>query len=297
MMIVRHTDIRTYTFAESSGNPGGFALKKLEDVYTEMFLESEHPHRHEYYAIVFIEEGNGIHYIDFNEYKVSDRSIFFVFPGQMHQFIYFTPPKGRMILFTNEFLMANAIPEKMIDDIYLFSEFGISPPLSVNEQELPVFKNILDQMDYFTQSMENLTTEAFAALVRLFLILCNNKSITNKSYNPQLTESGNHLVRPFKQLLEKHFSTDHKVFYYANALSVTADYLNKTLKKLTGVSAKDHIQNKLIIEAKRALTFTFVSNKELSYSLGFEESAHFNNFFKKMTGFTPSEFRISARKS
>jgi AraC-like DNA-binding protein len=194
--------------------------------------------------------------------------------------------------------MVNAIPEKLIDDIFLFNEFGISPPLSVNEQELPVFKNILDQMDYFTQSMENLTTEAFAALVRLFLILCNNKkSITNKSYNPQLAEGGNHLVRPFKQLLEKHFSTDHKVSYYADELSVTADYLNKTLKKLTGVSAKDHIQNKLIIEAKRALTFTSVSNKELSFSLGFEEPAHFNNFFKKMTDLTPSEFRTSVRQS
>lgn len=71
---------------------------------------------------------------------------------------------------------------------------------------------------------------------------------------------------------------------YAAKLAVTPDYLNKTLKNLTGVSAKEHIQNKLIIEAKRGLIFTSFSVKELAYSLSFEESAHFNNFFRKMTG-------------
>jgi len=63
--ITRHTDMRTYTFAESSGNEGGFALKSLEEIYTEDFRESESPHRHDFYAIIFIEEGKGIHYIDF----------------------------------------------------------------------------------------------------------------------------------------------------------------------------------------------------------------------------------------
>ena len=82
---------------------------------------------------------------------------------------------------------------------------------------------------------------------------------------------------------------------YASELAVTADYLNKTVKNSTGKSAKEHIQSKLIVEAKRTLLFTNISNKELSYQLGFEESAHFNNFFKKTTGITPSDFRATAR--
>lgn len=295
--MVRHTDVRTYTFAESSINQGGFALKSLEDVYTEEFRESESPHRHEYYAIIFIEEGTGIHYVDFNEYKVEDKSIFFILPGQMHQLLFFSPPKGRIVLFTDDFLMANAIPEKMINDIYLFNEYGISPPLTVADTQMPVYKNILTQMEYFTQSLESYTTEAFGSLVRLFLIQSNNQCSLMKSDNTQLAEGGNHLIRPFKQLLEKRFAANHMVADYASELAVTADYLNKTLKSLTGVSAKDHIQNKLIIEAKRSLIFSEISNKELAFYLGFEESAHFNNFFKKMTGLTPSEFRKSARQS
>jgi len=83
---------------------------------------------------------------------------------------------------------------------------------------------------------------------------------------------------------------------YADEMAVTSDYLNKTVKNLTGKSAKDHIQSKLITEAKRSLLFSNITNKELSYALGFDESAHFNNFFKKITGQTPSEFRITARQ-
>lgn len=296
-MITRHTDIRTYSFAESSGHPGGFALKSLEDVYTAEFWESERPHRHAYYAIMFIEKGTGIHYVDFNEYKVEDGSIFFVQPQQMHQLLFFSPPVGRIILFTEDFLMANAIPDKLINDIYLFNEYGISPPIQVDEKKMPVYLNILSQMAYFTQSIENFTTEAFGSLLRLFLIQCNSQCTTVKMQNTQLVEGGNHLIRPFKQLLEKRFATDHMVSDYAAELAVTSDYLNKTLKSLTGVSAKDHIQNKLIIEAKRSLIFSDISNKELAFYLGFEEPAHFNNFFKKMTGITPTEFRNSARQS
>jgi len=91
--------------------------------------------------------------------------------------------------------------------------------------------------------------------------------------------------------LNKRYTTEHQVSGYADEIAVTADYLNKIVKNLTGVSAKEHIQNKLVLEAKRSLIFTDISNKELAFSLGFEEAAHFNNFFKKMTGMSPGEFR------
>jgi AraC family transcriptional regulator, transcriptional activator of pobA len=292
-MTVPHSDIRTYTFAESSGYSGGFALKLLEDLYQEGNLESERPHRHDYYAILFIEEGKGIHYVDFQEYTVFDRSLFFIIPGQMHQLLFFSPPKGKVILFTEDFLIANAIPEKMINDIYLFNEYGVSPPLPIAEKQMPIYQNLVDQIAYFSTAIENYTIEAVGALVELFLIQSNNHCSLIKSDHPPLQESSSHLLRHFKQLLNKRYVSAHKVSLYAAEMAVTPDYLNRSVKNLTGVSAKDHIQNKLIIEAKRALTFSRASNKELAFALGFEEAAHFNHFFKKMTGMTPGDFRFS----
>ena len=135
--------------------------------------------------------------------------------------------------------------------------------------------------------------EAVGSLVKLFLIQSNNLCSLHKQNNPQFLETTNHLLRTFKNLLNKHYATKHKVSDYADMLAVTADYLNKIVKSITGKSAKDHIQSKIITEAKRTLLFSSLSNKELSYELGFDEAAHFNNFFKKSTGLTPTEFRTS----
>ena len=290
-------DIKTYSITDSSVDNMTFTLKRMEDVYRKTNGAPDIPHRHDYYTIIFIERGEGTHFIDFTEYAIADRSIFFIMPGQMHQVILTSEPIGWIITFTEEFLIANSIPDKMINDIYLFNDYGQSPPLPINENDMPVYKNLILQMAHFEKSLETYTQEAVGSLVKVFLIQGNNHCSLRKSNNPQLVETSNHILRTFKQLLNKKYATDHMVSNYADELAVTSDYLNKTVKNLTGKSAKDHIQSKLITEAKRSLLFTNISNKELAYELGFEESAHFNNFFKKATGQTPSEFRVLARQS
>ena len=284
-------------FSEMSQQYSDFALKKLEDVYNSVHGEPDSPHRHDYYTIIFIEKGQGIHFVDFEEYKITDCSIYFIQPGQMHQVIFTAEPKGWVITFTEEFLITNSIPDKLINDIYLFNDYGQSPPLPINERDMPVYQNLVVQMAHFADSLETYTLEAVGSLVKIFLIQSNNHCSLHKSNNPQLVETSNHILRTFKQQLNKKYAAAHMVSNYADDLAVTSDYLNKTVKNLTGKSAKDHIQSKLITEAKRSLLFSNISNKELAYELGFDESAHFNNFFKKITGQTPSEFRVLARQS
>ena len=290
-------EIRTYTFSEFEGNNPSFSLRRLEDLYRMKHGESDIPHRHDYYTIIFFEKGAGTHIVDFTEYPIEDHSIYFIIPGQMHQVIPTSEPKGWTMKFTDEFLISNSISDKLINSIYLFNEYGQSPPLSINEIQMPVYLNIISQIEFFSNSLESYTQEAIGALMKLFFIQSNNHCSLHKSNNPQLQETTNQLLHSFKQLLNKHYASMHLVADYANKLNVTADYLNKTVKSITGKSAKDHIQTKIIIEAKRSLLFSDISSKELAYELGFEESAHFNNFFKKITGQTPSEFRVLARQS
>lgn len=288
-------EIRTYSFDEIEGNHSMFSLQRLTDLYNMHHGESDIPHRHDYYTIIFFQTGSGSHIIDFMEYKIENHSIYFILPGQMHQVKPTSEPKGWTLKFTEEFLITNSISEKLLNDIYLFNNYGQSPPLLLNDDQMSVYKNILQQMEFFSASLETYTLEAIGSLLKLFLIQSNNHCSLQKQNNPQFLETTNHLLRSFKKQLDKHYSTRHKVSDYADMLAVTADYLNKTVKSITGKSAKDHIQSKLITEAKRMLLFSTLNNKELSYELGFEEAAHFNNFFKKTTGLTPSEFRISVR--
>lgn len=292
-----HNQIKTYTFQDNGIENQNFVLKRAEDVYYNGNGESDSPHRHDYYAIILIEKGKGVHYVDFQKYDLEDSTVYFILPGQMHQLVPSEEPKGWVLAFTDDFLISNSISEKLINDIYLFNDYGQSPPLPLNQSQMQVYKSLIQQMELFSSSLTNYTDEALGSLVKLFLIQSNNHCSLIKENNPQLIETTNHLLRSFKQLLNSNYKSKHMVSDYADMLAVTADYLNKTVKNTTGKSAKEHIQSKLSIEAKRSLIFTNLSGKELAYELGFDESAHFNNFFKKTTGLTPTEFRSSVQLS
>jgi AraC-like DNA-binding protein/quercetin dioxygenase-like cupin family protein len=292
-----HNQIKTYTFSESVTDSKNFVMKRVEDVYFNGSGESDSPHRHDYYAIVLIEKGKGVHFVDFQKYDLEDQTVYFILPGQMHQLIPSEKPKGWVLAFTDEFLITNSISDKLINDIYLFNDYGQSPPLPLNQSQMTVYKSLIKQMLHFSTSLVNYTNDALGSLMKLFLIQSNNHCSLVKENNPQFVETTNHLLRSFKQLLNEHYIKKHKVSDYADMLAVTADYLNKTVKSITGKTAKEHIQSKLATEAKRSLIFSNLSGKELAYELGFEESAHFNNFFKKTTGFTPTEFKSSVRMS
>ena len=292
-----HNQIKTYSFADNGIDSQSFVLKRAEDVYFNGNGESDSPHRHDYYAIVLIEEGKGVHYVDFQKYELENNTVYFILPGQMHQLVPSELPKGWVLAFTDEFLITNSIPQKLINDIYLFNDYGQSPPLPLNQSQMLVYKSLIEQMEHFSASLKNYTNDALGSLMKLFLIQSNNHCSLVKENNPQFIETTNHLLRSFKQLLNAHYKAKHMVSDYADMLAVTPDYLNKTVKSSTGKSAKEHIQSKIATEAKRSLIFSNLSGKELAYDLGFEESAHFNNFFKKTTGLTPTQFRSSVRLS
>ena len=104
----------------------------------------------------------------------------------------------------------------------------------------------------------------------------------------------------FLELLERQFPIEsiHQKLQlktakdFANRLSIHVNHLNKVLKENTGKTTTDIITSRIITEAKILLKQTDWNISEIAYSLGFEEIAHFSNFFKKQTSFTPLAFRI-----
>ncbi len=82
-------------------------------------------------------------------------------------------------------------------------------------------------------------------------------------------------------------------FDFAAQLSIHVNHLNKALKDATGKSTSDHISDRVLQEAKALLRHTDWNVSEIGYCLGFQEPAHFNNFFKKKTQLTPRTFRAA----
>ena len=257
-----HQEIKTYTLAERSGFSPEFAIKRMEDSYSLLNCRKPAPHRHDYYSVYYVLEGQGTHIVDFTEYIIDNKQIYFLLPGQMHKLEFSSEPKGFIVSFSEQFLVSNAIPDYLINDIYLFNDYGQSPPLPIHQSQAAIYLSLFEQMIAFSGSLEKYTIDAVGALVKLLLIQSNNHCSLIKDENPHLQETTNHLLRSFKQLLNKHYVESHMVNDYADMLAVTPDYLNKTVKSITGKSAKDHIQSKLITEAKRWLLFTNQSNKE-----------------------------------
>ena len=78
---------------------------------------------------------------------------------------------------------------------------------------------------------------------------------------------------------------------YASRLAIHVNHLNKVLKENTGKTTTDFISSRLTQEAKILLKQTDWNISEIAYALGFEEVAHFSNFFKKQAGLSPLIFR------
>ncbi|MGV8096887.1 MAG: helix-turn-helix domain-containing protein [Mangrovibacterium sp.] len=292
-----HDEIKTYELTDHTGTTTDFILKDMADLYESTGGSPDRPHRHNYYTILLVKQGKGKHIIDFKEYEFYSNSLHFIHPGQVHQLITSEKPEGWVINFSKLFLMRNNIPDQIIDDVYLFNKHSESPPLPIPEDQFDHYLDIIRQIRHYDAIEMEYKREARGALLKLLLIQSNNHCTRYKNENPQTIETGNRLVRHFKELIEKHYQEYHKVSDYAEMLAVTSDYLNKSVKTLTGKSAKEYILDRILIEAKRVLLFTELTNKELSYSLGFEEPAHFSNFFKRYSGLSPLDFRNSARQS
>jgi AraC family transcriptional activator of pobA len=78
---------------------------------------------------------------------------------------------------------------------------------------------------------------------------------------------------------------------YARRLGMTSPHLNRICREHLGDTALGIIHGRIILEAKRYLTFTTLSAKEVALALSFEDPAYFTRFFKQKTGLSPLGFR------
>jgi len=115
---------------------------------------------------------------------------------------------------------------------------------------------------------------------------------------------GTEIVRAFKKTLDSHYrgllnGTEEKLFRvqdYASAQNLHPNYLSNVVKSRTGKPIRAWIADKTIAEAKSLLQNSTISIKEIAYQLGFAESTHFSNYFKKHTNFSPVSYRKQAGK-
>jgi len=273
------------------GVPASFVLRTMEEIADRQKGIADDPHRHNYYSVIWPFSGSGRHIIDFREYPILPHHLFFISPRQVHQIISGPGTTGLVILFTPEFLMKNSIKKDFITNLKLFRDSSETPALPLSG---PMLQNILTlaaRMKEAYESEKELKYETIGAYLKLILIECNGHCSLTPDVNTQSLEVGKTMVQRFKNLVETRYQQWHQVRDYAGALNVSPNYLNEVIKSNIGVSAKDFIQNRLLLEAKRMAVFTGKSIKETAYDLGFEDPSYFSKFFRAGTGQSIIEFK------
>ena len=134
------------------------------------------------------------------------------------------------------------------------------------------------------------------AQLDLLLTFCNRfynrQFITRKPLNNQLLSSFELLLNDCFQIGKglEHLPT---VGFFADRLNLSSKYFSDMLKQLTGLTAQQHIHEKIIGIAKQLLSTTNLSVSEIAYQIGFGYPQSFNKLFKSKTNMSPLEFRAS----
>lgn len=133
---------------------------------------------------------------------------------------------------------------------------------------------------------------ALFALLKLVLVTLKRK-LQHNQFDMHIHENGVQLTGKFRNLLEKHYREHWKIGDYAKILHVSVSTLNRACQSILGSTAKKLIMERLHIEAKRRLIYTQETLDQISFHLGFKDTAYFSRVFKQIEGISPKYFRIS----
>ena len=254
----------------------------------------ELPHRHNFQEILWVRSGRGKHAIDGQELTIQPHTFYLIAKGQVHQLITGIDLDGLVIRFTDAFLPNFLSQEMGHYQTVLFNNVTINHTLPVTADELTNFEALLGLLlAEFNGADGRSNQEVLRHLLTVLLVKLGKVQRDVVSVGGTAVSSEAHLFHQFTLLLEEKYSQTHAVADYAHMLSVTPRQLSDISRHLVGRTAKHLIEERLILEARRLLTFTNLSVKEIAHKLGYKDPSHFSKIFKKKTQTSPQSYKSS----
>ena len=232
-----------------------------------------------------------------NYYDYQKGTLVFIAPGQVIDVTNKTDPyqpMGHGLVFHPDLLLGTTLG-KSIKSYHFFS-YNTNEALHLSEKErqlvMDLFSKIHSELEV---GVDKHSKKVIATNIELFLSYCerfyDRQFITREDVNKGILEK-------FENLLNDYFMDEKaqviglpSVTYCAEQLNLSANYFGDLIKKESGKSAQEYIQNKVIEVAKERIFDTNKTISEIAYELGFKYPQHFNRLFKQRVGFTPSEYR------
>lgn len=252
----------------------------------------EPPHRHNFQEILWVRSGRGEHAIDGRLLPIQPNTFYLIAKGQVHQLITGIDLDGLVIRFTDAFLPNFLSQEMGHYQTALFNNVTIKHTLPIQPAALPNFERLLQQLLVeFNEQEAYENQEILRHLLTVLLIKLGKVQRRLMDDGETAVDQETHQFHQFTLLLEQQFKQNHAVQNYASALNLTPRQLSVITQRFVGRTAKHLIEDRLILEAKRLLTFTNLSIKEIAHTLGYKDPSHFSKMFKKKTQTTPQAYK------
>lgn len=269
------------------------------DVTELLKLVKEKPNmsynRRTYYKVNLIHGRNKAEYAD-KTIDIDEYALMFGTPKVPYHWIpQDLDQAGFFCLFTTDFLTQSK-SGVILDDLPIFKPGGF-PCFRISANEFCEIKAIFQKMQKEIRSDYVYKFD----LIRHYLmeLIHYGQKLQPAAEMYRVNTASSRVASLFAELLERQFPIAspfdglklRTAKDYADQLSIHVNYLNRVLKEQTGQSTKNLINNRIVQEAKILLRKTEWNVSEIALSLGFEEVAHFSNFFKRQTASSPLSFR------
>lgn len=231
-----------------------------------------------------------LRYID-RELRIQKGDLYIYSPGLEVTILEGSADYQSICLMVDEFTTLESPNVRDMASLALLPIVQLSTPIvNLNIEQAAMFEGRMREMIRYQSSSNVYKDKLLRMLYAVFLVDLQNileLSITHRSVSPRVEE----IYISFNRLLQQHFLEHRNIGFYAEQLHITDDYLSRIVKRISGRTVGDFINQMLLMEACYLLSTSSLSIAQISDRLHFSEPAVFTRFFIRMKGMTPKKFR------
>ena len=247
------------------------------------------PHRHDFYQIFWLTQGERSFTIDFDNFPVRAPSFVFVPPGAVHTFGTLESTNGYMLSFQQDFLEAQGYSIDLFQDCPVFDPAHFRVVLQVSHTAVQRVTGYVEEIFAEFNAKQHQYQTAMAAFLRLLFVEIK-RAVSNQTGSNSHQKYSPLTARFLRRLNSRPYQIA-SASEVSKLLGVSRSWLNELVRKETGRNLTDHLQRRFILESKRLLAHSDLNISEIAYQLGFDDASYFTRLFRQIAGTSPSEFR------
>lgn len=241
-----------------------------------------------------IENGNGNALIDNEEFKVFSGTLVVIPANCLYQ-LKLKPGSDGFMFSGSELFLRTQVAQTLFTTPASFWESYYKPNTYdnfVGQQYAKKRKQVISEI---SRAVRRFGLGCDAAVMAYIFVLLTEDTIPNllsgMASVPKFDPSSINILYQYQTMIEKHFREHLAIEDYCRMLSMSQIKLIDTCKQFSGFTPLELVHKRLILEAKRDLLNSSKTINEITFELGFSDSAYFSRFFKKQTGISPTHFR------